>query len=147
MAQILKGLEMLAFKVEIDGKLIQVAGVADWSILALHITASRGEVDASESTARQESTRYSVGGLSMPDESDIRQHFRWQERELAVGSTVSVQVIETDSPDPVVRRYRSDAIVRESAFTDAEMRAMRFQDYLALKREFEEPSTSGASLE
>jgi len=56
---------MLAFKVEIYGKLIQVAGVADWSILALHITASRGEVDASESTARQESTRY-LGGFRCP---------------------------------------------------------------------------------
>jgi hypothetical protein len=125
---------MLDFKVEIDGKLVHVAGVEDWSILALHITASRGKVDGSEAGS---STRYSVEGLSKPDESDIHQHFRWQERELTVGSTVSVQVIETDSTDPVVKRYRSDAIVRESPFTDAEMRAMRFQDYLALKKEFE----------
>jgi hypothetical protein len=125
---------MLAFKVEIDGKLVHVAGVEDWSILALHITASRGDADAPEAGSL---TRYSVGGLTKSDGSEIQYHFRWQERELTLGSTVSVQVIETDSPDPVIKRYRSDAIAQESPFTDAEMREMRFQDYLALKTEFE----------
>jgi hypothetical protein len=44
---------MLAFKVDIDGKPIHVAGVEEWSILALHMTAARGTVDAPEASARQ----------------------------------------------------------------------------------------------
>ncbi len=132
---------MLAFRVEIDGELAHVAGVADWSLLAMHITASRGDATAQVESARQDSTRYSVGGLSEPDQSDVCQHFRWQERELAVGSTVCVEVVETDAPDPVIKRYRSDAQVQESSFTDAEMRALRLQDYMALKKEFEGATT------
>ena len=136
---------MLAFRVEIDGELAHIAGVADWSLLAMHITASRGDATAPVESARQDSTRYSVGGLSQPDESDICQHFRWQERELAIGSTVCVEVVETDAPDPVIKRYRSDAQVQENPFTDAEMRALRFQDYMALKKEFEGATTGIAS--
>jgi len=132
---------MLAFRVEVDGELAHIAGVADWSILAMHITASRGDATAPVESARQDSTRYSVGGLSQPDESDICQHFRWQERELVIGSTVCVEVVETDAPDPVIKRYRSDAQVQENPFTDAEMRALRFQDYIALKKEFEGAAT------
>jgi hypothetical protein len=132
---------MLAFRVEIDGELAHIAGVADWSLLAMHITASRGDATAPVESARQDSTRYSVGGLSQPDESDICQHFRWQERELVIGSTVCVEVVETDAPDPVIKRYRSDAQVQENPFTDAEMRALRFQDYIALKKEFEGAAT------
>jgi len=128
---------MLAFRVEIDGELAHIAGVADWSILAMHITASRGDATAPVESTRQDSTRYSVGGLSVPDKSDICQHFRWQERDLVVGSTVCVEVIETEAPDPVIKRYRSDATVQENPFTDGEMRALRFQDYMELKKEFE----------
>jgi hypothetical protein len=137
---------MLAFKIEIDGEFTLIAGVPDWSILALHITASRGDASAPAESAKQDSTRYSVGGFSTPDQTDICHHFRWQERELAVGSMVHVEVIETDAPDPVIKRYRSDAHVQENPFTDAEMRALRFQDYMELKKEFE-GATSGTTSE
>ena len=132
---------MLAFRVEIDGELAHVAGVADWSLLAMHITASRGDATAPVESARQDTTRYSVGGLSKPDQFGICQHFRWQEHELAVGSTVCVEVVETAAPDSVIKRYRSDAQLQENPFTDAEMRALRFQDYIALKKEFEGATT------
>ncbi|HEY1312731.1 MAG TPA: hypothetical protein VGE92_02590 [Steroidobacteraceae bacterium] len=44
---------MLAFRVEIDGELAHVAGVADWSLLAMHITASRGDATAPVESAMQ----------------------------------------------------------------------------------------------
>jgi len=55
-----------------------------------------------------------------------------------VGSKVSVTVVDVDAADPPVNRYRSDAQVQENAFTDEEWRQLRYQDYLELKREFEE---------
>jgi hypothetical protein len=48
-----------------------------------------------------------------------------------------VTVVESDHPDPPIRRYRSDKEMQESPFTNHEMREMRWQDYLALKKEFE----------
>jgi hypothetical protein len=122
---------MLAFKVEVDGEESIVASVEDWSVLALHVTASRRE--ASEQFGHLQT---SVGGLSLPDGSSVCHHFRWKERELRLGSRVVVTLIETDSPHPPVKRYRSDKEVQEDPFTEAEAREMRLQDYLELKKEF-----------
>jgi hypothetical protein len=128
---------VIAFQVEIDGEQIVLAGVEDWSILALHMTGSRSkDTDQVENTLVDE-VRFSVGGLSRPDTSSVRYHFRWKNKDLRVGSQVAVKVVETEHPDPPVKRYRSDKEIQENPFTDDEMRAMRRQDYEALKKEFE----------
>jgi hypothetical protein len=128
---------VIAFQVEIDGKQIVLAGVEDWSILALHMTGSRSkDTDQVENTPADE-VRFSVGSLSRPDTSGVRHHFRWKNEDLRVGSQDVIKVVETEHPDPPVKRYRSDKEIQENPFTDDKMRAMRRQDYEALKKEFE----------
>ena len=131
------GESMLAFKVEIDGEEVVTAGFEDWSILALHINASRGSPSAPFESARSDEADFSVGGLSESDPAGVSHHVRWKEKALSIGSRVTVTVVDTDCPDQPIKRYRSDAKIQESPFTKEEMKEMRWQDYLELKKEFE----------
>lgn len=128
---------MLAFQVEIDGESFAVAGVEDWSILALHVNAARGDPAADTAFSREDSFDFSVGGLTEADTQGDSYHFRWPRKELHIGSKVTVTIVETDTPDAPIKRYRSDQKVQESPFTEAELRELRWQDYLLLKEEFE----------
>lgn len=128
---------MLALQVEIDGEPAVVAGVADWSVLALHITGSRGDPSAPVESARADDVRYSVGGLTQPNSEGVCHHFRWGDKHLAVGSKVVVIVVDVKTPDAPIKRYRSDAQVQEPPFTEEEARELRYQDYLQFKKEFE----------
>ena len=128
---------MLAFKIEIDGEEVATAGFEDWSILALHVNASRGNQTAAFDSARNDEAHFSVGGLSESDSTGFSHHVRWKEKELSIGSRVIVTVVDVENPDAPIKRYRSDAKVQECPFTDDEMKEMRRKDYLELKKEFE----------
>jgi hypothetical protein len=128
---------VLAFKVEIDGEEVVTAGFEDWTILALHVNASRGNQAAPFDSARNDEAHFSVGGLSEPDSAGVSHHVRWNEKALTIGSRVTVTVMEVENPDTPLKRYRSDAKVQECPFTEDEMKEMRFRDYLDLKKEFE----------
>ncbi len=130
---------MLAYEIEIDGVKYITAGVEDWSILSLHVTASRAEEG---SKVREGYIECSVGGLTLSNEEDIRHHFRWVRVPLEIGNAVTVRVVEVPVADTPKNRYRSDSEVQENPFTEEEMREMRYQDYLSLKAEFE-PSSDG----
>jgi hypothetical protein len=121
---------VLAFDVEIDGEHFCVAGVDDWSLLTFHLNAMR--------EAESEAVWVSMGGMTEDDENGVSYHLRWRDKQdLAVGSTVLIRVIETNSPDPLLRRYRSDREVQESPFTEHEMEEMERAQWLALKAKFE----------
>ena len=122
---------MIAFNVEIDGTHVVCTGVEDWSILALHVNAARKEANG------RDYIDFNVGGLTLPDAEQVQHHFRWPNKPLAVGSVVTVKVVEIDHADEPAKRYRSDAKVQESPFTDKELRQMRYEDYLSLKAEFD----------
>lgn len=122
---------MLAFQIEIDGVPVVVAGVPDWGILALHVNASRGDPKAKALSARADDIGFSVGGLSERSVDGEAHHFRWKRQPLSVGSRVVVTVVETETPDPPLKRYRSDSKVQECPFDDEELREMRWQDYLS----------------
>ena len=124
---------MLAFRVEIDGERPLVAGVDDWSILALHVNAVRADKGGSA----EDELFFSVGGLTTENSEGVSHHFRWPRVPLKIGSTVIVTLTETNSADTVAKRYRSDKEVQEDPFTEEEAREMRRQDYLVLKKEFE----------
>jgi len=70
----------------------------------------------------------------------VAYHVRWRGRDLTVGSRVTVSIVDTGHPDPPVKRYRSDKEVQESSFTEEELKEMRRQDYLELKKEFDDGS-------
>jgi hypothetical protein len=127
---------MLAMLVEIDGKRVVLAGVEDWSILALHVNAQRGR-DTPNKPAQPDDLGCSVGGLTEPNAEKLRYHFRWPRISLRVGSTVTVTVVDAEACDAPIKRYRSGAEVQESPFTEEEMRKLRREDYLELKKEFE----------
>lgn len=127
---------MIAMLVEIDGERFVLAGVDDWSILSAHINARRGR-DNPRDPSEPDDYDFSVGGLTEPDSHGVRHHFRWPRRELRIGSTIKVTLVESESGDEPKKRYRSDREIQESPYTDEEMRELRRQDYLALKREFE----------
>jgi len=122
---------MLAFDVEIDGQHIALAGAPDWAVLHVIINAGRGgQVQGTYLDC-------SIGALTERDSSGIAHHVRWAGRKLSVGSRIVVNVVETDQPDPPTKRYRSDKEVQENPFTEEELKEMRRQDYLELKKEFE----------
>jgi len=60
---------------------------------------------------------------------------------LAIGSQVGLRIVDIDATDAPTVRHRSDREVQEPAFTEEEMREMRYRDYLELKKEFEPDST------
>ena len=128
---------MLALEVEVDGKKFVIAGVEDWGLLSAHLTASRARPDAPAPSARVDSIELSIGGLTERDTDGGAHHFRWGRKNLNIGSRVVIRVVEVESADPPIKRYRSDAKVQENPFTDAEIREMRWQEYLELKQEFE----------
>ncbi len=124
---------MLAFDVGVNGSRLGLIGAADWTQLSLIVHAGRGGLLPSTLI------RCDLGGMARPDTSGVYYHLRWRGvDDLAVGSSVTLTVVDTDHPDPPTKRFRSDYEVRESPYTEEEAREMRYRDYLELKREFEE---------
>jgi len=125
---------MLAFEIEINGKKYVTAGVDDWSILSLHVTGSRSEENP---LVRDGQIKLSVGGLTIPDHDKISHHFRWEPAPLEIGSNITIRVIDSHEVDEPKKRYRSDSEIQENPFTEEQMQKMKYEDYLALKAEFE----------
>lgn len=129
---------MLAFEILINGKKVATIGQEDMSILSTTIVASQGNQTGNVGNY----VRLSLGGMSHELPEGFSQHFRWGNRNLSTGDRVELNVIETSHIDQPTKRYRSDSKIQESPFTDQEMKAMRYEDYLELRKEFE---TSGGA--
>src|SRR5712664_3156121 len=130
-----EGDDMLAFLVEIDGQRFTLAGAADWSVLACALSAGRGDQAAQNESRKRNYIEIRVAGLST-DRAGVHHHARWGEQQLKVGSRVIVTVVEVDSADEPIKKFRSNTATPESPFTEEEEREMRRQDYLELKKEF-----------
>ncbi len=124
---------MIALKVYINGEHIVTAGQDDWTVLAAHISASRGK----DEELSFGDLRYSVGGLSKENAEGFGQHFRWPGRDLTVGDKIEIEIVDTQEITEPAKRYRSDSKVQENPYTEEEWKEMRYQDYLELKKEFE----------
>lgn len=123
---------MLAFDVALNGTRLGLIGAPDWTQLSLIVHAGRGGLQPGTLI------RCDLGGMAGPDTSGALHHLRWRGvDDLAVGSSVTLTVVDTDHADPPSKRFRSDYEVRESPFTEEEAREMRYRDYLELKAEFE----------
>lgn len=121
---------MLSYEVVVDGERIAIAGMTDWSVMSVIVSATRGDDD------RAPDYDLHIGGMSRQTESGAY-HARWRAPDLVIGSEILVRVIDCDYPDVPSRKYRSDKDVQENPFTEEEMREMRYQSYLELKSEFE----------
>ena len=127
---------MLAFELFVDDRRICLAGMEDWAVMSVILSAVSSGVRA-DGLPREGKIDVSAGGLSEGDSDGIAYHARWARVDLAVGSRVTINVLETDEPDPPIRRYRSDREHREPAFTKEEIEEMEREDYQRLKAKFE----------
>ena len=125
---------MLAFELFVDDRRICLAGMEDWAVMSVILSAVRRRHQDPDDSGRLD---ISAGGLSETGADGAAYHARWEKVDLAVGSKVVINLIETDQPDPPVRRYRSDREVQESPFTDEEIEEMEREEWLRLKSKFE----------
>lgn len=123
---------MKAFRVVVDGQPMGDLGVPDLGTASLIVGVDRVQgLDSIEH-------RLSVGGLTEPDTDSVCWHYRWACPKIHEGSRVEIEIVESANCVTPTRRYRSDHQVQEPAFTQEELRALRYEDYLELKREFEQ---------
>ena len=125
---------MLGFELYVDGERICLAGMEDWSVMTVILSAVR---PLSGDRPRPGELDVSAGGLSETDADGASYHARWARVALKVGSKVTINLVETDQPDPPIKRYRADREVQEPAFTDQEIQEMEREDYERLKATFE----------
>src|SRR5262245_37555239 len=92
---------MRAFKVDLNGKRLCVAGVRETGVLSTIVTYANG--------AKGHSLDLSVGGLFTPS----HEHATWKRVDLKVGDKVVVTVIETNTVDRPEKRYRPDSKIAE----------------------------------
>ena len=92
---------MIAFRIDVNGKRMCVAGVGEYGVLSTIVDYVGN---------RQDSTLHvSVGGLY----SATKEHAIWKRVALKIGDRVAVTVIETDSPDKPRTRYRRSSKTEE----------------------------------
>ncbi|MCX7360096.1 MAG: hypothetical protein NT015_18400 [Alphaproteobacteria bacterium] len=127
---------MKAFRIEIDGQRVGDFGVPDFSFQALIFNLSRGKPDAHPSL-REDRCDFSVSGLTERDETGRFYDYRWSKQEMPVGMRVTVEVVESENCLEPVKRVPDDTAAEAPPFTKEEQRAMWYEDYLRLKKEFE----------
>ena len=126
---------MLAFELYVDDERICLAGMEDWAVMSVILSAVRPRADGER--PREGELDVTAGGLSEDDSNGVAHHARWARVRLVVGSKVTVNIVETDEPDPPYHRYRSDRQVQEPSFTEEEIEQMEREDWLRLKQKFE----------
>ena len=123
---------MIAYRIVVNGAVLATIGQPDMSILSATVVSSSGNSPLGQS----DDIRLDLGGLSHEVSEGYPEHFRWKTRSLDIGDTVEIHVVDVDEVDTPAKRFRSDNRVQENPFTDDEMRAMRYADYLELRKEF-----------
>ena len=125
---------MLAFELFVDDRRICLAGMEDWAVMSVILSGVRRREQDPGDSGRLD---IAAGGLSETDADGAAYHARWEKVDLAIGSRVVINLVETDQPDPPIRRYRSDRDVHESPFTEEQIEEMEREDWLRLKAKFE----------
>ena len=118
---------MKAFRVVVDGKPMGDLGVADFSNASVTVTFARSI------GIKPFDCYLHIGGLTQSD----NRHYRWTTPSIQEGSRIEIEIVDSEDCVPPARIYRADRQVQEPAFTEEEMRDMRYKGYLELKKEFE----------
>jgi hypothetical protein len=92
---------MIAFDVRLNGKRICIAGVGDAGVLTTSLAWRGSQSYHKGGPSVAEYLRLDVGGLK-----DSGEHLRWLDRKLKRGDVVSIQVVQTNSPDKARDRQR-----------------------------------------
>jgi len=125
---------MLAFELFVDDQRICLAGIEDWSVLSVIVSAVRSANPCVDDGDR---VGISVGGLTRADADGVSYHARWGRIDLEVENRATISLVDTDQPDPPIHRYRSDREVQEEPFTEEETEEMEREQWLRLKAKFE----------
>ena len=128
---------MIALKVLINGKEQFVTGIEDWDSLHAVIMALRADADDADHTFDLK-----IGALTQEVEPGKLEHVRWPSVDLVVGDEISITIIETETVDKPIKRYRSDKSVQENPFTEEELFELQKKDYLRLKELFKKDRKS-----
>lgn len=119
----------MAFQIEIDDRCWQVAGIENWELLLLQLNAHQLGGDPE--------IEINVHATFGADERGVN-NVRWAKSpKLALGSKVTVRVVDVDRVDEPIRSYRYDADVQESPFTAEEEERMDREEWARLKAKFE----------
>lgn len=123
---------MLAFHLTINGEPAGTFGFDDWAVISAFLTAT-------SRTLREDYERIelSISGLEGRTISDGAYHVRCFRRNMSRGDEIKLKIIETDIADPPLKRYRSDALIQEDAFTEEEHLEFEREEYERLKAKFE----------
>ena len=124
---------MIAFKVSINGNEKFITGIEDWDSLHAVIMALRAD-----SGDHDHELNLKIGGLAQITYPEKLEHVRWPHLDLKIGDEVLISVVDVETADDPVKRYRSDKNVQENAFTDEEIFELQKQDYLRLKELFKD---------
>jgi hypothetical protein len=122
---------MKAFRVVVDGKAMGDLGVADFGMAS--VTVGFGPTLGAKSV----DYHLHVGGLTQSDENGVSRHYRWACPSIHEGTRIEIEIVDSENCVPPTRLYRSDYKVEEPEFTEEEIRDMRYESYLELKKEFE----------
>lgn len=123
---------MLAFQLTINGEPAGTFGFDDWAVLNAFLTAR-------SRTARDnyEQIELSISGLEERKIPDAAYHIRCFRRNMSRGDEIKLKIIESETADPPLKRYRSDATIQEDAFTEEEHLEFEREEYERLKAKFE----------
>jgi hypothetical protein len=125
---------MKAFRIHVDGHMLGDFGVADFSNMTMFLnlfSQDRGPHYYTDNLAE-----LSVGGITVEDADGVCWGFRWKCPAIDLGSKVEVEIVESETCVSPVKRYATETSAPEAAFSDEEMRELRYKDYLELKKEF-----------
>ena len=84
---------MLALEILVNGKLIMVAGVADWDLIQAHILARKTPDGTNDMDLN-------VRGLPVQTDPETVEHIRWPSTQLQLGDKVEIKVIESENVTP-----------------------------------------------
>ena len=112
---------MIAFKVDLNGETITIAGKEDLCVLSAIVGASGvlGSESIGTKTEKEKADlMFSVGGLSARSEEDKGIHYDWGPRnKLSVGDRIEITVLEQESADlPVKEKVTKKSENAERAF-------------------------------
>jgi hypothetical protein len=101
----LAAIDMITFKVSLNGTKICTAGVRHAGVLSAIVTCVRRKPqDRRRGGRREQELSVEVGGL----DSDANEHLRWLSRRLRVGDRLAIAVVESETADTPTRRHRDD---------------------------------------